>query len=111
ASAASAAPSAWGYKVVSGRLRKMNHSCSPMRLDSLDDRVRLPGVGTLEVAVLDEGDPSIGRASDMIAVLRSRQDQVGLPPRGAHNVTPFLARYPGAGRTPGPRVHLAPCDT
>ena len=69
-------------------------------LDVLDDRVRLPTVGTLVVAVFDEGDPSITRPLDVIPVLRHRQGQLGLPLRGPHEATPFIARSSSACRMP-----------
>src|SRR6476660_5159676 len=44
-------------------------------LDLLDDRVGLPAVGTLIVAVLHEGHRRIRRTLDVIPLLRHRQDQ------------------------------------
>src|SRR5436190_7196695 len=69
-------------------------------LDLLDDRVGLPTVGALIVAVLHEAHRCIRRPLDVVPLLRHRQDQTGLPSRGSHRATPFAARSSSAIKMP-----------
>src|SRR5439155_5783374 len=69
-------------------------------LDLLDDRVGLPAVRALVVAVLDERHRRVARSLDVIPFLRHGQDQAGFPSRGSHRATPFAARSSSARRMP-----------
>ena len=80
-------------------------------LDLLDDRVGLPAVGALIVAVLHEGHRRIRRALDVIPLLRHRQDRGWTPIAWLSSCDPLrreiLERQQDAVR---PRVHLGRRD-
>src|SRR5512132_4617282 len=69
-------------------------------LHLFNDRIGLPTVGALIVAVLHEGHRRIRRPLDVIPLLRHRQDEAGLPSRGSHRTTPFAARSSSASKIP-----------
>src|SRR6185436_9790596 len=71
---------------------------SEMVLDRLDDRVRLPAIRALVVAVLDECDRRIGTALSVIAVPHRQREVPHFRP--VHVTAPFLSIDSSASRMP-----------
>ena len=98
ASAASAASWACGWTSVQRQVPPDVADVAEVGEQLAHDRLGLPAVGALEVAVLDHGDRGVGRAADVVAVRVDRRRPGRRSPRRCPSSARMPARRAGASR-------------